>query len=53
MPGATMFDFQPGSEVKATFGKLSTFNAPGYYRYYCSLHGSPTKGMVGAIRVVK
>ena len=30
-----------------------TFTAPGDYPYYCSLHGTTTKGMVGAIRVVE
>jgi len=27
-------------------------NKPGDYPYYCTLHGTKTKGMVGAIRVV-
>jgi plastocyanin len=29
-----------------------TFDEPGDFPYYCSLHGTTTKGMVGAIRVV-
>lgn len=29
-----------------------TFDEPGDYPYYCSLHGTTTKGMVGAVRVV-
>jgi plastocyanin len=29
-----------------------TFEEPGDYPYYCSLHGTKTKGMVGAVRVV-
>jgi plastocyanin len=29
-----------------------TFSTPGDYPYYCSLHGTPTKGMIGGIRVV-
>ncbi len=29
-----------------------TFDEPGDYPYYCSLHGTATKGMRGAIRVV-
>jgi plastocyanin len=29
-----------------------TFNEPGDYPYFCSLHGTATKGMRGAIRVV-
>lgn len=28
-----------------------TIDEPGDYPYYCSLHGTKTKGMVGAIRV--
>ena len=30
-----------------------TFDAAGDYPYYCTLHGTPTRGMNGAIRVVK
>lgn len=37
--------FQPGTEQTVTFAKA------GDYPYYCSLHGTKTKGMVGAIRV--
>lgn len=40
-------DFNPKDEHTISFDK------PGDYPYYCSLHGSPTKGMIGAIRVVK
>ena len=29
-----------------------TFDEPGDVAYYCTLHGTTTKGMVGAIRVV-
>jgi plastocyanin len=29
-----------------------TFDEPGDVPYYCTLHGTPTKGMVGTIRVV-
>lgn len=29
-----------------------TFDEAGDYAYYCSLHGTTTKGMVGAVRVV-
>lgn len=28
-----------------------TFDEPGLYPYYCSLHGTTTKGMIGGIRV--
>ena len=37
--------FEPGTEQTITFA------TPGDYPYYCSLHGTKTKGMVGAIRV--
>jgi plastocyanin len=26
---------------------------PGDYAYYCSLHGTPTAGMIGGLRVVE
>ena len=29
-----------------------TFNKPGVYGYYCSLHGTPAKGMYGVVKVV-
>jgi len=45
--GVKTEDFEPGTETKITFDK------PGDYPYYCSLHGTATKGMNGAIRVVK
>lgn len=35
------------------FGEATVrFTRPGDYVYYCSIHGTPRKGMVGAIRVV-
>ena len=37
--------FEPGTEQTVTFAE------PGDYPYYCSLHGTKTKGMIGAIRV--
>jgi len=37
--------FLPGTEATVTFAE------PGDYPYYCSLHGTKTKGMTGAIRV--
>lgn len=39
-------DFEPGAEATITFDE------PGDYAYYCSLHGTTTKGMVGAVRAV-
>jgi plastocyanin len=38
-------DFAPG-DVYAT-----TFDEPGVYRYYCSIHGTSEEGMVGAVVV--
>ena len=45
--GAATDKFEPDTEYTVTFDK------PGDYPYYCSLHGTPAKGMSGAIRVVK
>ncbi len=39
-------DFEPGESGEITFSE------PGDYTYYCTLHGTKRKGMVGAIRVV-
>lgn len=39
-------DLEPGMSASITFDE------PGDYPYYCSLHGTRTKGMVGAVRVV-
>lgn len=41
----TTDEFEPGDEVDVTFDE------PGLYPYYCSLHGTQTRGMVGRIRV--
>ena len=38
--------FQPDDEVTVTFDE------PGLVPYYCSLHGTTTKGMYGGLRVV-
>jgi plastocyanin len=39
-------DLEPGEDATRRFAE------PGDYPYYCSLHGTPTKGMRGTIRVV-
>lgn len=39
--------FEPGHTVEITLTR------PGDVPYYCTLHGTKAKGMVGAIRVVK
>ncbi|HMG40507.1 MAG TPA: plastocyanin/azurin family copper-binding protein [Acidimicrobiales bacterium] len=38
-------DFEAGAVYE------HTFDEPGTYRYYCSLHGSETSGMIGAVVV--
>ncbi len=38
--------FEPSTSYAVVFAK------PGDYPYYCTLHGTPMKGMIGAIRVV-
>jgi plastocyanin len=40
-------DLEPGEKADIVF------DTPGDYAYYCSLHGSPTAGMIGGIRVVE
>jgi len=40
-------EFEPGESASITF------DDPGEYPYYCTLHGTKTKGMVGAIRVLQ
>jgi plastocyanin len=39
--------FGPGDEYRFTMDQ------PGTYRYYCSIHGSQDKGMIGTIQVVE
>ena len=39
-------DFEPGESGSITFSE------PGDYVYYCTLHGTKRKGMVGAVRVL-
>ena len=39
-------DLEPGE------ARMLTLEEPGVVPYYCTLHGTTTKGMVGAIRVV-
>ena len=43
--GVEVEDFAPGDLYRYRF------TAPGIYAYYCSLHGTATKGMVGTIVV--
>ena len=39
-------DFEPGESYRWTA------SVPGTYRYYCSIHGTATAGMIGTIQVV-
>lgn len=43
--GIAKDEFRPGDTYAAQF------RVPGEYRYYCSLHGTETSGMVGTIVV--
>lgn len=40
-------DFEPGDEGLVVFDETGDFN------YYCSLHATKTKGMIGSVRVVE
>lgn len=43
--GVEVADFEPGDVYR------HRFTEPGTYPYYCSLHGTTTKGMVGTVVV--
>jgi plastocyanin len=43
--GVEVEDFQPGAVYS------HTFDEPGVYRYYCSIHGTTDAGMIGTIVV--
>lgn len=49
---AGAFDPIEVDELEPGASQSLTFDEPGDHPYYCSLHGTTTKGMVGAIRVV-
>jgi plastocyanin len=40
-------EFRPGTS------KIVQLDHPGTYRYYCSIHGTATRGMRGIIKVVR
>jgi plastocyanin len=40
-------DFPPDATYSFTFGQ------PGTYPYYCTLHGTATRGMIGSVTVVE
>ena len=39
-------DFQPGDSY------ATTFDEPGIYAYYCTIHGAPGAGQIGSVTVV-
>jgi plastocyanin len=43
--GVPVEDFAPGAVYE------HTFDQPGTYSYYCTIHGTATRGMVGAVVV--
>ncbi|MGH9114125.1 MAG: cupredoxin domain-containing protein [Acidimicrobiales bacterium] len=43
--GVEVDDFQPGDVYS------HTFDEPGVYRYYCSIHGTADAGMIGTVVV--
>lgn len=43
--GVEVDDFEPGDVYS------HTFDDPGVYHYYCSIHGTTTAGMIGAVVV--
>ena len=43
--GVEIADFQPGDEYQ------HTFDEPGVYDYFCSIHGTTTAGMIGTVVV--
>jgi plastocyanin len=45
--GVEVEDFQPGDVYRHTFDEQGT------YHYYCSIHGTTTEGMVGAVVVAE
>jgi plastocyanin len=44
--GVEAKDFKPGA------GYAATFTEPGTYHYYCTIHGTSDRGMVGTVQVV-
>ncbi|MCC5951093.1 MAG: cupredoxin domain-containing protein [Acidimicrobiia bacterium] len=45
--GVALADFTPGEEYR------HTFTEPGEYRYYCTIHATPDRGMIGTIVVTE
>ena len=47
------FEEVPVGELQPDDSATRTFDEPGDYPYYCSLHGTQSRGMVGRIRVAE
>ena len=47
------FEDVPVDELQPDDQAARSFDEPGDYPYYCSLHGTPSRGMVGRIRVAE
>jgi plastocyanin len=45
--GVEVAQFQPGDSYQ------HTFDEPGVHRYYCSIHGTTTAGMIGTVVVAE
>ncbi|MDQ2678831.1 MAG: cupredoxin domain-containing protein [Actinomycetota bacterium] len=45
------FESIPVDDLQPADTATLVFDDPGEYPYYCSLHGTPTKGMIGAVLV--
>ncbi len=47
----SQFEAIPTDELQPGDTAVLTFDEPGLYPYYCSLHGTPSAGMDGRVRV--
>jgi plastocyanin len=45
--GVALEDFGPGEEYR------HAFTEPGEYRYYCTIHATPDRGMIGTVVVTE
>ena len=50
---ADEFTAIPTKDMQPKDSGTVTFDEPGDYSYYCTLHGTPSKGMIGTVRVLK
>lgn len=49
----SQFESIPADQFRPDDSATRTFEDPGVYPYYCSLHGTPSAGMDGRIRVAE